>query len=258
MTSLMRTLFIGHGNPMHAIATNAITDGWRALGRSLPKPAAIACVSAHWTTRGGTRVHVGAAPRTIHDFSGFPDELYAVTYRARGAPESAIAAIDLLAAGGAVEADSEWGLDHGAWSVLVHLFPDADVPVFQISIDLGRSLREHFELAALLKPLRERGVLVVGSGNLVHNLGALAPGRDPYPWAKHFDATITAAIKQRDPEAIVALERVGPLLRLAHPTLEHLLPAIYPLAIIDPADELAFFNESFDLASISMRSFVFG
>ena len=174
-TPRMPTLFVGHGSPMNAIEDTPYSRGWRELGARLPMPKAILVVSAHWMTRGVTLVHVKDHPVTIHDFGGFPDELFAQRYPAPGAPGYAEATIDLVK-NHHIEPDERWGLDHGAWSVLIQMFPKADIPVFQLSVDLGRSSEEHFALAEELKALRERGVMIIGSGNLVHNLRAVAWG----------------------------------------------------------------------------------
>jgi len=254
-TPRMPALFVGHGNPMNAIEDNAYSRAWRALGDSLPAPAAILCVSAHWMTRGATLAHVGARPKTIHDFGGFPAELYAQQYPAPGAPDVATAAIELVRSSH-LEPDTEWGLDHGAWSVLIRMFPEADIPTFQLSLDLGRSPASHLDLARELKPLRERGVLIVGSGNLVHNLGALNPGGAPYDWAQAFDATVASRITARDARGVAQALDGSRVAKLSHPTPEHFLPALYPLGVADEKDELSFFSESFDLGSISMRSFL--
>lgn len=254
-TSRMPALFVGHGNPMNAIEDNGWSRAWQALGARLPRPRAILCVSAHWVTRGASLAHVGERPRTIHDFGGFPPELYAQQYPAPGAPEVAAATLGLVHSA-PTQPDRDWGLDHGAWSVLMRMFPAADVPTFQLSLDLARPARALFELARELAPLRERGVLIVGSGNLVHNLRRLAPGGRPYDWAEEFDARIAAALDRRDYAAVVDAEKLGELMRLAHPTIEHFLPVLFPLGVAAADDELAYFNEGFDLASISMRSFV--
>ena len=252
VTPRLPALFVGHGSPMNAIEDNAWSRSWRDLGERLPTPQAILCVSAHWMTRGATLVHVGEHPRTIHDFGGFPAALYAQQYPAPGAPDVAAAAGRLAS----LQPDLQWGLDHGAWSVLMHLFPQADVPVFQLSLDLAKSPQAQFELARELKSLRERGVLLVGSGNLVHNLRRMQPGGPPYEWAEEFDARMTAAIERRDYAAVIEAEKLGELMRLAHPTTEHFLPLLYALGVADAADELRWFNQGFDLGSISMRSFV--
>jgi 4,5-DOPA dioxygenase extradiol len=254
-TPRMPALFVGPGNPMNAIVDNDFSRSWRQLGESLPVPRAILCVSAHWMTRGTTFVHVKDHPRTIHDFGGFPAQLYAQQYPAPGSTDVAAATIKLVQASH-IEPDNDWGLDHGAWSVLIRMFPKADVPVFQLSLDLAKSPHGQFELARELKPLRERGVLIVGSGNLVHNLHAIAPGVKPYDWAEDFDARMTAALERRDFQSVVDTASLGRLMQLAHPTPEHFLPILFPLGVTDAKDELNFFNAGFDLASISMRSFV--
>jgi len=254
-TPRMPALFVGHGNPMNAIEDNAYSRSWRAMGETLPTPHAILCVSAHWMTRGTTLVHIGERPKTIHDFGGFPRELFMQQYRAPGAPDVAAAAIELVRSSH-IETDSEWGLDHGAWSVLIQMFPKANIPVFQLSLDLSRDPAAHLALARELKPLREKGVLVIGSGNLVHNLGALAPGAPPYDWAQTFDAQMKERIEARDAVGVAAALGAGRAARLSHPTPEHFLPALFPLGVADEKDELSFFNASFDMASISMRSFL--
>ena len=254
-TPRLPALFVGHGNPMNAIEDNSYSRAWAEIGAGLPRPQAILCVSAHWTTQGGSLAHVGQKPRTIHDFGGFPQELFRQQYPAPGAPEAAQETIDLVRAAH-IRPDEQWGLDHGAWSVLMRMFPKADIPVFQLSLDLGRSPRAHLDLARELKPLRERGVLIVGSGNLVHNLMALNPGGAAYDWAQTFDEAVKARIAAHDAAGVAATLDGSRLARLSHPTPEHFLPVLYPLAVADEKDELSFFSESFDLGSISMRSFL--
>ncbi len=254
-TPRLPALFIGHGNPMNAIEDNAYSQSWRALGEKLPRPQAILCVSAHWMTRGVTLAHIGVRPKTIHDFGGFPRELFMQQYPAPGAPEAAKAVMELVRASH-IEPDLEWGLDHGAWSVLIQMFPDADIPVFQLSLDLARDPLSHLEIARELKSLREKGVLVIGSGNLVHNLGALNPGAPPYDWASEFDERLRDRIEARDAKGVAASLNSSRTARLSHPTPEHFLPVLFPLGVADEKDELSFFNTSFDLGSISMRSFL--
>jgi len=254
-TPRMPALFVGHGSPMNAIENNAYTRGWREIGDQLPRPQAILCVSAHWMTRGGLFAHIGEKPKTIHDFGGFPRELYMQQYPAPGAPQAAKAAIELLRASHA-ETDTQWGLDHGAWSVLIRMFPEADVPVFQLSLDLSRSPREHLALAAELKPLREKGVIVMGSGNIVHNLMAMAPEAPPYDWAQSYDDEVAAKIEAHDSVGFANTIGSSRAARLSNPTTEHVLTSLYPLGVADEKDELTFFNKGFDLGSISMRSFV--
>ena len=257
-TPRMPALFVGHGSPMNAITDNAYSREWGKLGTSLPTPSAILCVSAHWMTRGTTLVHVAARPKTIHDFGGFPQALFDAQYPAPGAPDVAKATIELVRASH-IKGDTEWGLDHGAWSVLIKMFPKADIPVFQLSLDLAKPPSEHFALAQELKPLREKGVLIVGSGNIVHNLMALRRGStQAYDWAEDFDARAAKAISQRDFPALAKPLSLAKSLPLAHPTLEHYLPVLFPLGVADDKDKLSFFNESIDMGSISMRSFVLG
>jgi 4,5-DOPA dioxygenase extradiol len=251
----MPALFVGHGSPMNAIEDNQYSRGWRTLGEQLPKPSAILCVSAHWMTRGGTLAHIGERPKTIHDFGGFPRELYRQQYPAPGAPDAAQGAIELLRSSHA-EPDSQWGLDHGAWSVLMKMFPKADVPVFQLSLDLMRTPRDHVALAQELKPLREKGVMIIGSGNIVHNLMAIAPGAPPYDWALSYDAEGARKIEARDAIGFADIIGAGRVAKLANPTPEHVLPTLYALGVADEKDDLKFFNLGFDLGSLSMRSFV--
>lgn len=248
-------VFLGHGSPMNAIEDTAYARAWADLGRALPRPQAILVVSAHWMTHAATLVDVSAAPRTIHDFRGFPDELYAVRYPAPGAPEVAREVTTLLASHHA-EGDETWGLDHGAWSVLKFLYPGADVPVFQLSIDMTKDLPWHVEIGRELAELRRRGVLILGSGNIVHNLRAMRFGGQPYDWASAFDASFARNLDARDLAALSDRDGMGPLLRLAHPTLDHYLPALTVAGTADRRDELLFMNESIDIASVSMRSFV--
>jgi 4,5-DOPA dioxygenase extradiol len=256
-TPRMPALFVGHGSPMNAITDNAYSREWRKLGETLPTPSAILCISAHWMTRGTTLVHIAPHPKTIHDFGGFPQALFDAQYPAPGAPDVAKATIELVRSSH-LKGDTEWGLDHGAWSVLIKMFPKADVPVFQLSLDLAKPPSEHFALAQELKPLREKGVLIVGSGNIVHNLMALVRGGQPYDWAEDFDARAAKAIKARDFNALAKPLSLARTLRLAHPTLEHYLPVLFPAGVADDKDEMSFFNIGIDMGSISMRSFVLG
>jgi len=256
-TPRMPTLFVGHGSPMNAITDNAYSRELRKLGETLPTPSAILCISAHWMTRGTTLVHIAPHPKTIHDFGGFPQALFDAQYPAPGAPDVAQATIELVRSSH-LRGDTEWGLDHGAWSVLIKMFPKADVPVFQLSLDLAKPPSEHFALAQELKPLREKGVLIVGSGNIVHNLMALVRGGQPYDWAEDFDARAAKAINERDFNALAKPLSLARTLRLAHPTLEHYLPVLFPAGVADDNDEMSFFNIGIDMGSISMRSFVLG
>lgn len=252
-TPAMPVLFIGHGSPMHAIEDSAFSRAWGEMGAALPAPSAILVVSAHWMTRGVSLVHIGRKPRTIHDFGGFPRALHEAQYPAPGAPDLAAATLDLLRDHHA-EADIEWGLDHGAWCVLLRMFPKADVPVYQLSIDLSKPLKDHMVLARELRALRLRGVLIVGSGNVVHNLPAMRYGIEAYDWAREFDEKAASLIARRDFAALAEIDPRDPLTRVSHPTIEHFLPLLYALGAAEEADKPSFFTEGFDLGSISMRS----
>jgi 4,5-DOPA dioxygenase extradiol len=260
MTNRMPAVFFGHGNPLNALRQNTWTEGWAAVGSSVPRPRAVLCVSAHWYLP-GTFVTAQDAPRTIHDFGGFPRELYEVRYPAPGSPELARRVRELLAPAADVGLDQRWGLDHGAWSVLCHAFPAADVPVVQLSIDETLPAQGHYELAKLLAPLRDEGVLVAGSGNLVHNLHAYAWGRagvEPLDWAVRFEAQARALIAANDHAPLVNYERLGPDARLSAPTPDHYLPLLYALALRQEDDEVAFPVEGFDGGSVSMLTVKIG
>lgn len=248
-------LFVGHGNPMNAIEDNDYSRTWRQVGENLPVPSAILCVSAHWMTRGTTLVNVTAKPETIHDFGGFPRKLFEQQYPAPGAPDAAAATLDLLRDHHA-EASIEWGLDHGAWSVLIKMFPKADIPVYQLSLDLTMAPQGHYELARELKALRDKGVMIIASGNVVHNLMALNPGGAPYDWAQAFDSFVAEKLAAEDHKAIVNAYGLGKVTKMAHPTPEHFFPVLYALGAANPGEKLTTFNDSFDLGSISMRSFM--
>lgn len=254
----MPVVFLGHGSPMNAIEDTAYSRAWTELGRSLPRPKAILVVSAHWMTRGTTLVDVSSMPKTIHDFYGFPDALFAQRYPAQGAPGMAREVVSLLASHHAEE-DDTWGLDHGAWTVLKFLYPGADVPVFQVSIDMGRGLEHQLEIGRTLSELRDRGVLILGSGNVVHNLGAMKWGQvaRPHDFALEFDTLFADRLGDRDLAALADRQGLGPLLRMAHPSVDHYMPALTIAGASDARDDLTFMTDAIDLASISMRSFVF-
>lgn len=249
----MPVVFVGHGSPMNAIEDTAFSTTWNALGAHLPRPAAILCISAHWLTEGDTRVSVSEQPETIHDFSGFPYQLYEQRYPAPGSPAMARGVMGLIRTRQVV-ADEQRGLDHGAWSVLVRMFPEADIPVFQLSLDYRLSPKDHFQMARGLAPLREKGVLILGSGNLVHNLRAMRSQGPPYDWAVEFDRRMTDCIDRGEDAAVVDFQSLGELAKQAHPTWDHFLPLIYVLALRRKRDSVQFFNNGFDLASVSMRS----
>lgn len=252
----MPVMFLGHGNPLNAITDNAWADGWEEAGRALPRPRAILCISAHWMTRGETLVDVQQAPPTIHDFGPISPRLFAVQYPAPGDPELARDVIAMLA-NDACHGSEEWGLDHGAWSVLRRLYPDADVPVFQMSIDLSKSFVEQMEIGRQLRSLRDQGVLVLGSGNLVHNLPDMRFDGKVYEWAEEFDVLTARSLESRDFSLLTGLDRQSALFRKAHPTPDHLIPALYCLGLVEEDDHLTSFNEGIDLGCTSMRSFIF-
>jgi 4,5-DOPA dioxygenase extradiol len=251
----MPVLFVGHGSPMNAIEENAFTRCLRELGKRLPLPKAVCVVSAHWVTRG---CHVLGVdwPKTIHDFCGFPRPLYDLRYPAPGATAEA----KRLAIEQHLKVDHQWGLDHGAWSVLRHLYPKADVPVFEVSLDQEKTFIEHAALGNQMHQLRERGVLILGSGNVVHNLHRInwEMPDGGYPWAVEFDGRVKRAMQERDLGSLAAPDRWGSaLLGEAHPTLEHYAPVLYCLGASDEKDELSFPYEGMAFGTISMRMAMF-
>jgi 4,5-DOPA dioxygenase extradiol len=251
----MPVIFFGHGNPMNALLTNAYTEAWAEIGRTIPRPEAILAVSAHWYLP-GTFVTAMARPRTIHDFGGFPRELYQVQYPAPGSPALARRVQELLSPT-AVVLDEDWGLDHGTWSVLVHAFPGADVPVVQLSLDETQPPHAHYELGRRLAPLRDEGVLVIGSGNLVHNLHTYAWGRhaaEPHDWAVRFEEKARGLMASGNVEPLVDYEKLGPDALLAAPTPDHYLPLLYPLALLRADDAVTFPVTGIDGGSVSMLS----
>ena len=255
-TERMPLVFLGHGSPMNAIEENGYSRSWAELGKALPRPSAILVVSAHWMSEGTVLVDISAMPKTIHDFYGFPEALYAERYPVRGEPALAREVVSLLASHGARE-DDRWGLDHGAWTVLKFLYPDADIPVFQVSIDMSRDLDHQLEVGQALAVLRDRGVLILGSGNVVHNLRTIRPGGAPADFALEFDALFAERLEVRDFSTLGSRKSLGRLLSVAHPTVDHYLPALAIAGASDDTDELTFMNDTIDLSSISMRSFVF-
>ncbi len=250
----MPALFIGHGTPMNAITDNRYRNAWQIIGKSLPRPKAILCISAHWQTA-GTQVCAVEKPRTIHDFGNFPAALFAQQYPADGAPGIA-ALIQRQLPNGIIGASHHWGLDHGAWSILQSLFPAADIPVLQLSLDTQLDFAQHFKLASQLAGLREQGIMLIASGNIVHNLHLLdAQGHVP-DWAHTFDDYVKQALTSVDDDALIHIERTGPAAKLAVPTDEHYLPLLYIAAVRQPDDQLEFYTETFDLGVLSMRSLI--
>jgi 4,5-DOPA dioxygenase extradiol len=253
MTNPTPAIFFGHGNPLNALARNAWTQGWATIGASIPRPRAILCVSAHWYLP-ATLVTAQERPRTIHDFGGFPRELYEVKYPAPGSPTLARRVQELLAPV-AVGLDASWGLDHGTWSVLRHVFPAADMPIVQLSIDETQPASFHYELGKRLAPLRDEDILIVGSGNLVHNLHAYAWGRhtvEPLDWAVRFDTRARELIAANDHTPLINYESLGRDATLSAPTPDHYLPLLYVIATRREGDEITFPVEGFDGGSISM------
>lgn len=257
-TSPMPVLFVGHGNPMNAISDNSFTRGWADSVKGLPLPRAVLCVSAHWETR-GTYVTAMPRPRTIHDFYGFPKALFDVQYASPGAPELA-RDLQKRVTKTAVQLDHDWGLDHGTWSVLVKMYPDAQIPVFQLSLDRGQPPEYHYDLAKQLAGLRRKGVLIMGSGNIVHNLrlADLSSDADAYDWAIEFDETSKRLIAEGNHRQLIAYRELGQPAMLSVPTPEHYLPLLYILALQEKDEVPAFFNEEMVFRSGSMRSFRLG
>jgi len=251
----MPVLFLGHGSPMNAIEDNEFHRTWQELGERLPRPRAVLCVSAHWETR-GVFVTGAAEPETIHDFYGFPQPLFDVRYPAPGSPELAARVIDVLSPG--VKDDPGRGLDHGAWSVLRAMYPDADVPVVQLSLDTARRAAFHYDLAGRLAPLRDEGVLILGSGNLVHNLRRFQfRNLAPEDWAIRFDGEVRRLLEARDHAPLIDYTSLGSDAQLAIPTPEHYLPLVYAAALHREDEDLAFVNGVVQ-SSISMTSVVIG
>lgn len=259
MVDPMPAIFFGHGNPMNALSSNAYTGAWRKIGEQTRRPKAVLSVSAHWYVP-ETGVTVTTAPRTIHDFGGFPRELYEVQYPAPGDPELARRVQQLLAPL-EVKLDNSWGLDHGTWSVLRHVYPAADIPVVQLSIDETKPASFHFEIGKKLAPLRDEGVLIVGSGNLVHNLHTYAWGRhpsDPYDWAVRFESAAKDMMLAGEYKPLVNYDTLGRDAALSIPTPDHYLPLLYVLAARQSKERVKFPVEGVDGGSISMLSVQIG
>jgi 4,5-DOPA dioxygenase extradiol len=253
------SLFVGHGSPMNALQSNPWTQAWGALGERLPRPQAVLAVSAHWYVP-FTAVTAMQAPPTIHDFGGFPRELYAVRYAARGDPALA-ARVQRLLAPLPVAPDGSWGLDHGTWSVLVHMYPRADVPVLQLSIDETQPAGFHHELGTRLRELRDAGVLILGSGDIVHNLEAYAWGRraqEPYDWALRFETAVRERLARGAHRELVDYASLGEDAVLAVPTPEHYLPLLYVLGASHPGEAVSFPVTGVDGGSVSMLAVQFG
>jgi 4,5-DOPA dioxygenase extradiol len=254
MSESMPVLFIGHGSPENAIEDNEYGRNWSKVGSVIPTPKAILCISAHWLTE-GTGVTAMSAPKTIHDFYGFPEELYKVRYKAKGSPILAKKVKELVKTT-PVELDKEWGLDHGAWSFLVKMYPEADIPVIQLSIDMSLSYEKHYKIGKELAKLRNEGVLIIGSGNIVHNLMMIRMDADPYDWAVDFDRFVKLSLDKNDHDALINFSSVSSS-AMAHPTTDHYIPLLYAAGAAGK-DMPQYFNDSFFAGSLSMRSVYFG
>jgi len=258
----MPAVFVGHGSPMNGIEQNGFSDAWTQLGSALPRPRGILCVSAHWLTH-GTKATAMPTPRMIYDFSGFPPELHAVDYPAPGDPELARLAMETLNVLGPGALDHDWGLDHGAWTVLRRMFPEASIPVVQLSIDWDEGPEHHLKLGRQLAALRDRGILIVGSGNVVHNLGRVdfatidKPGSG-YDWALDFDGAVKKAMLSGDDEGLIHRERLSGGAKLAVPSPDHYFPLLYLAGTRRPSDNVLVFNESAVGGSLTMTSYAFG
>ncbi|HBZ20029.1 MAG TPA: 4,5-DOPA dioxygenase extradiol [Bacteroidales bacterium] len=256
----MPVLFLGHGSPMNAIGENEFVKGWRNIGKTIPKPAAVLCISAHWETR-GTYVTAMDRPMTIHDFGGFPDELYEVQYPASGSPELAME-IKSIVTNTPVGLDEKWGLDHGCWSVIKHLYPDAGIPVIQMSMDYNMSAQQHYELSKELAVFRNKGILIVASGNIVHNLEMVAWNRlndnYGYDWAIEANEKMKQFILNADHKQLINYKSQGRSFDLAIPTPDHFLPLLYALALQEKEDAITIFNDKPVGGSLTMTSIKIG
>ncbi|MGF7148064.1 4,5-DOPA dioxygenase extradiol [Sphingomonas zeicaulis] len=257
--SRLPVIFFGHGSPMVALEKSAVTRTWNAIAERVGKPKAILCISAHWLTR-GTAVTAMPQPRTIHDFGAFPQALFDVQYPAPGDPELAGRVRELLSPM-PVTIDQGWGLDHGTWSVLVHAYPEADVPVVQLGMDVGKSPADHWAVGRLLRPLRDEGVLIIGTGNIVHNLPAMDwgnPNAPAYPWAERFNTTMVDAIAEDRPEVVIDFEAMGEAAKLSVPTPDHFWPLLYVLGARHDGEPAEFQPNFIHHKSLSMTSVLIG
>lgn len=257
----MPVIFVGHGSPMNAIEDNRWSRGYTQLRNLLPRPAAILAISAHWYVK-GSYVTVNPQPATIHDFGGFPQALYEIEYPAPGDPELAKSVRELLGKG-RVQLSDDWGLDHGVWSVLRWMYPQADIPVVQLSMDRELDLRQHFEIGQSLAALRDKNILIMASGNVTHNLQdafqQMQSGAAATPdWASRFDEAVKQAVLQNDMDTLISLWPDNADAQRAHPTPEHWLPLIYAAGAANKNDRVQFHTEGFDLGSLSMRNIIFG
>jgi len=260
-TGRMPVLFVGHGSPMYVIEENEFTRTWEKLGEIIPTPKAIICISAHWETR-GTHVTSMQHPPTIHDFGGFPRELYEIQYPAPGDPELAKETIETFI-GSKVIADEKWGLDHGAWSVIRRMYPNAEIPVIQMSLDYTKSPKEHYDLAKELTQFRDKGVLVIGSGNMVHNLQKVSwdkPDDEEYgfDWSIEANDKFKTLILENKYNELINYKQLGTAVQMAVPTPDHYLPLLYALALKTENEEISFFNDKAVMGSLTMTSLKIG
>jgi 4,5-DOPA dioxygenase extradiol len=260
-TEVMPALFLGHGSPMNAIEENEFVEGFRNIEKVIPKPEAVLCISAHWETK-GTRVTSAKTPETIHDFGGFPPELYNIQYPAPGSPELAAIVKDLIKST-EIYLDEKWGLDHGCWSVIKHLYPKADIPVIQMSLDYTKPPQYHFELGKELLPLRGKGILIIGSGNIIHNLRRAAWDKlndteYGYDWALEAEEKMKNFILTGNNQSLMNYESLGRAFNLSIPTPEHFLPLLYILALKGENENIYLFNDKVIAGSLSMTSLKIG
>lgn len=253
--SKMPVLFVGHGSPMNAIEDNDYTKAWRSIAKRIPKPKAIISISAHWYTK-GTKIMNEENPKTIYDMYGFPRELYEIIYNSPGSPTLAKVSKELISK--ETEYDNSWGIDHGTWSVLVHMFPDRDIPLFQISIDMTAPPEAHYQIGKELRTLREEGVLIFGSGNIVHNLRMVnwSMGNKGFEWAYKFDDFIYENIVNKNDENILRYNELGEIAKLAVPTPDHFYPLLYILGASSEEDKVSVFNKSGELGSLTMTGYL--
>lgn len=255
----MPVLFVGHGSPMNAIQENSFTKEWSKLRYVLPKPNAILCISAHWLSR-GTFVTAMEKPKIIHDFYGFPKELEMVQYPVAGSPALAGLVVDNCKTASVLKDEGEWGLDHGSWSVLKHIYPQADIPVIELSIDYTKDLQWHYDFAKELSALRKKGILIIGSGNIVHNLGMINwhMQHEGFDWALEANSLLMELIKKEDIKTLVNYQKIDTAVQYAVPTPDHYIPMLYSMGLRDRNENISFFNEQTIMGSISMTSFLLG
>lgn len=261
LTERMPVLFVGHGSPMYAIEDNEFVQSWRNLGEELPVPKSIIAISAHWETR-GTQVTAMQNPPTIHDFGGFPRELYEIQYPAPGNPDLANEAIKSIT-GSQVLADEKWGLDHGTWSVIRRIYPKADIPIIQMSLDYHKSPKEHYQLGKELASFRDKGVMIIGSGNIVHNLRRVAWDKTDdeeygFDWAIEANELVKKQIAENNHQALIDYKSLGKSMQMAVPTLDHYLPLLYALALKRDDEEVLLFNDKAVMGSLTMTSVKIG